>query len=213
MHRSSYDKMSAFRDGHLAGREADPLLVYDLGSCEVSGGSYRPLFDRPPWRYRGIDLERGNNVDVVVRDPYRWREIPSETADVVVSGQALEHVEFFWVTLLEIRRVLKPGGLCCIIAPSGGPEHRYPVDCWRFFPDGMKSLARYAAFEIVDIYGQEGETGYPDGSDLWRDTVFVGRKPFQSPVASLRENVRRHLLRVLTVPRRRREGRGKDGPS
>lgn len=212
MHRSSYDKMAAFRDRYLAGREASSLLIYDLGSCEVSGGSYRPLFDRPPWRYRGIDLAPGNNVDVVVRDPYRWREIPSESADVVVSGQALEHIEFFWVTLLEVRRVLKPGGLCCIIAPSGGPEHRYPVDCWRFFPDGMASSARYAALEVLDIYGQEGETGYPDGSDLWRDTVLVGKKPIDSPVGRLREKTRRELIRFLTVPRRPAAGHERGSP-
>ncbi len=212
MHRSSYDKMSAFRDRHLAGLGDAPLLIYDLGSCEVSGGSYRPLFDRPPWRYRGIDLAPGPNVDVVVRDPCRWREIPSRSADVVVSGQALEHAAFFWVVLLEVRRVLKPGGLCCIIAPSAGPEHRYPVDCWRFFPDGMAALARFAALEALEIYSQDGDTGYPDGSDLWRDTVLVGRKPFDSPAGRLRESARRCLLRALTVPRAVKGGGGKERP-
>ena len=198
--------MTAFRDRHLAGREASPLLIYDLGSCEVSGGSYRPLFDRPFWRYRGIDLAPGKNVDVVVRDPYRWREIQSESADVVVSGQALEHAAFFWIVMLEVWRVLKPGGLCCIIAPSGGPEHRYPVDCWRFFPDGMDALARYAAFEVLDLYSQKGVTGYPDGSDLWQDTVLVGEKPFFSAAGRLRESVRRCVLRAMTVPRQRGQG-------
>ena len=29
-------------------------------------------------------------------------------------------------------------------APSRGPEHRYPNDCWRFYPDGYRALAKYA---------------------------------------------------------------------
>ena len=32
-------------------------------------------------------------------------------------------------------RVLVPGGLACIIAPGAQGVHRFPVDCWRFYPD------------------------------------------------------------------------------
>ena len=34
----------------------------------------------------------------------------------------------------NIERVLKPSALCCIIAPSSGPEHKHPVDCLAFIP-------------------------------------------------------------------------------
>ncbi len=53
-----------------------------------------------------------------------------------------EHTEFFWLTMREMKHALKPGGLCCIIAPSAGPEHQYPVDCWRVYPDGLRAAAR-----------------------------------------------------------------------
>ena len=76
-----------------------------------------------------MDMTPGKNVDIVLPSPYRWRGIESNSVDVLISGQAFEHIEFFWITMLEIARVLKPGGLCCIIAPSGGAEHKYPVDC------------------------------------------------------------------------------------
>ena len=94
-----------------------------------------------------MDLSEGENVDLVLSDPYSWSEIRSSSVDVFVSGQAFEHIEFFWQTMLEIARALKPGGLCCIIAPSGGPEHKYPLDCWRFYPDGFRALARYAGLD------------------------------------------------------------------
>jgi SAM-dependent methyltransferase len=185
--------MLAFREKYLERRKNEPLFILDLGSLDVNG-SYREYFEISPWRYRGLDTAAGKNVDIVLQDPYNWREIRPGSADVVVSGQAFEHIEFFWLTMLEIARVLKPEGLCCLIAPSGGSEHRYPVDCWRFYPDGFTALARFASLEILEVYSQNGATGYSDGSDVWRDTVFVGRKPASSKLSSLKNDFRRYLL-------------------
>ena len=69
--------------------------------------------------------------------------------DALISGQAFEHVKFFWLTWMEMVRTLKPGGFIFLIAPSRGPEHRYPVDCWRFYPDSYRALADRAASEVT----------------------------------------------------------------
>jgi hypothetical protein len=50
----------------------------------------------------------------------------------------------FWLVFLEIMRVLKPDGLFYLNAPSAGSFHRYPVDCWRFYPDSGKALVQWA---------------------------------------------------------------------
>jgi hypothetical protein len=42
-----------------------------------------------------VDLSAGPNVDVVLRDPYDWRELSAASADVVIFGQTFEHTEFF----------------------------------------------------------------------------------------------------------------------
>jgi len=168
--------MKRFVADYLGRKEALPLNIYDLGSSAI-GGSYRSFLDKEHWLYTGIDLTPGENVDLVLSDPYNWLEIKSNSIDVLVSGQTFEHIEFFWRTILEIARVLKPEGLCCIIAPSRGPEHKYPVDCWRFYPDGLRSLARYANLEVLEASTQKEDLGYPDGSDEWGDTVLVARKP------------------------------------
>lgn len=188
--------MLAFRKKYLNGRESEPLFILDLGSLDVTG-SYRGYFEASSWRYCGIDMAAGKNVDMVLQDPYHWREIKSASADVVVSGQAFEHIEFFWLTMLEIARVLKPEGLCCLIAPSGGFEHRYPVDCWRFYPDGFAALARFASLDVAEVYTQHETTGYPDGSDIWQDTVLVCRKPVLPRAALWKKDFRRYLLRRL----------------
>jgi SAM-dependent methyltransferase len=62
------------------------------------------------------------------------------SVDVVLSSSCFEHSEFFWLLFLEILRVLRPEGLFYLNAPSNGPFHRYPVDCWRFYPDSGNAL-------------------------------------------------------------------------
>jgi SAM-dependent methyltransferase len=200
MHRSSLDKMRAFKNKYLEDRREESLLILDLGSLDVNG-SYREYFDISPWTYQGIDTVSGNNVDIVIRNPYNWREIESNLADVLISGQAFEHIEFFWITMLEIARVLKPGGLCCIIAPSGGFEHRYPVDCWRFYPDGFSALARFARLKVIEVSTQWApDAQYTDTSNVWQDTMLVCEKPCLSPWKARLGQIRRGLLhRVLIL--------------
>ncbi len=191
--------MEAFRQRYLAGRENDSLCIYDLGSQDVNG-SYRPLFSNARWKYVGIDMAEGDNVDVVLHTPYVWREIAGKSADVVISGQAFEHIQYFWITMLEIARVLKPGGVCCIIAPSSGPEHRYPMDCWRFYPDGMRSLAEFARLEAIDVTTQWEDEGYDDGSDWWHDTMLVCRKQNRGFLLNTKiDAVRWFQHRVMTM--------------
>jgi hypothetical protein len=31
-------------------------------------------------------------------------QVASDSADVVISGQAFEHIQYFWITMLEIAR-------------------------------------------------------------------------------------------------------------
>jgi SAM-dependent methyltransferase len=185
--------MTAFRDRYLSDRVTDPLRILDVGSLDVNG-SYREIFSKPPWAYIGLDQTAGKNVDIVLRTPYVWTEVASGSADVVISGQAFEHIQYFWITILEIARVLRAGGLCCLLAPSSGPEHRYPVDCWRFYPDGMIALAQFAQMEILEVVTQWENVGDAE-SDLWHDSMLVCRKPDHGTWLHLKAAFRRWVQR------------------
>ena len=199
MHQSSYDKVLEFRRCFLAGREGRPLRIVDVGSLDVNG-SYRPIFDVPAWQYTGVDLAPGSNVDVVLGHPYRWRELPSGSADVLVSGQAFEHISQPWAAILEVARVLAPGGVCCIVAPSSGPEHRYPLDCWRIYPDGFVSLAALAELEVLQATTQWEDAGYTDGSDTWHDSILIARRPRLGAFDELKASTKRWLrLQTMTI--------------
>jgi SAM-dependent methyltransferase len=200
MHKHSLDTMARFRRDYVDARRNEPLVIVDIGSADLNG-SYRELFALPPWRYVGVDLAAGENVDVVLSDPYRWRELGSASTDVVVCGQTFEHTEFFWETMLEIARILKPRGLCCIIAPSSGPEHRFPRDCWRIFADGFSAVARYAGLEVVDVQTQWADLpDYDSESNKWHDSVLIARKPVLPLGAKLRWWVYACLKRLVRPP-------------
>ena len=82
--------------------------------------------------------------------------------------------------MAEIIRVTKQGGIICIIAPNGFGEHRYPVDCWRFFTDGMVALAKFYNLEIIHAHTNAA----PNTSDIeWyseecADSMLIARKPY-----------------------------------
>jgi len=195
VHRSSFDKMMAFRDGYLAPYITDSLAILDVGSAAVTegAGSYRMLFE-PPWRYVGLDASAGWNVDIVVQDPYSWAELEDASFDVVVSGQAFEHIEWPWLTILEITRVLKVNGLAVIAAPSAGAVHRYPLDCWRFYPDAFPALARFAGLDVVECH-TDRNYAYPECAE-WGDVFAVLQRPMRGTADEIIVAERRKLVQT-----------------
>jgi hypothetical protein len=156
---------------HIGGEFLDSretVVVLDLGASNING-SYRPIFSGPKFGYVGADLVEGPGVDLVLRDPYKI-PLPDASVDVVLSGQMLEHCEFFWLAFVEMCRVVKPDGFLFVIAPSTGDIHRYPVDCYRFLPDAFQALAKYANCVLVEAWRDE--------RGPWRDLVGVFRRAF-----------------------------------
>lgn len=145
-----------------------------------------------------MDIEPGLNVDVVVADPYDWAEIGSGSVDVVTCSEVFEHAEFFWITMLEIARVLKGNGLAFITSPGGGPRHRFPVDCWRFYDDAFPALARYAGLSLLEAQVQ-WVPAYRKGIQ-WRDSSAVMQKPARDPAGARLDAARAVIGRSLRGP-------------
>ncbi|MDG9667332.1 class I SAM-dependent methyltransferase [Hahella sp. CR1] len=80
-------------------------------------------------RYEGIDVYRGKNVDIV----YDGGEIPvpDETYDLIFSSSVLEHVKDINITLKEIERILKEGGVFISVVPFTNHVHGAPFDFHR----------------------------------------------------------------------------------
>ena len=165
MHPTSLELMRQFIRDYLPDDGAESLL--DVGSQNVNG-TYRPLFTGRVLRYVGLDVAPGAGVDIVVADPYDWSELRDNSFDLVISGQAMEHIERPWETVGQMSRKVRPGGTVCVIVPSCGPEHRYPVDCYRFLPDGVRALGRMNGLDELQIeYRRDAD---------WGDVMGVFRK-------------------------------------
>lgn len=169
MDHVSMNTMKGLRDKHLSALSAH-LMVLDVGAMDAQDGqygTYRQLFPAPGYTYHGLDIEAGPNVDIVVPEHYVWGI--TEQYDVVISGQCLEHVEWPWLTMEQIAKSLKPGGLHFNIVPSTGPVHRFPIDTYRYHLDGMAALCKWADLEVIELQSKS--------DSIWNNTVLVARKP------------------------------------
>lgn len=181
MHASSLENMQRCYEQYLAQSallSKPRLRVLDIGGANVNG-SYADIFAAPKFTYTAVDMAPGEGVDVVLDDPYKL-PFDDGSADIVLSGQCFEHAEFFWLSFAEMARVVGDEGLIFLIVPSGGPIHRYPVDCYRFYPDSMTALAKYADIPLVACWH--------DNRGPWNDLVAVFSRGFKPD-----EEVR-HLL-------------------
>jgi len=120
--------------------------ILDLGSYDMHGYNARDVFTAG-WQYTGADIAPGPNVDIVI--PAN-AETPLGAFDVVVSLNAIEHVEdpfrFFRFAVSNLKR----WGWLFIMAPFSFEYHRHPVDCWRFSPDTFNYLCRQNAIELIE---------------------------------------------------------------
>ena len=154
-------------------------IVLDIGSyCFSNRPTYRDVFSGNRFNYIGLDMVEGPNVSIAVKTPYKWSEVDDNFCDILISGQAFEHIEFPWLTIVEIARVVKPGGLICIIAPNGLGFHRFPVDCWRYYSDAMVALAKWGGLEILHTSTNLAPKGAsPQWYGNWQDCMLIARKP------------------------------------
>jgi ubiquinone/menaquinone biosynthesis C-methylase UbiE len=75
--------------------------------------------------------------------------LPDGKFDIIVSGNVMEHVRDIWIWLDELKRILKKGGVIITIIPTSIDYHPAPYDCWRIYPEGMKTLMVHKNLEIL----------------------------------------------------------------
>ena len=93
---------------------------------------------RDIWEASRLDLPRAGSRRRVrsrrrARRPWIF-PLEDDSYDAVISGQMLEHNAFFWLTFLEMARVLKMGGLMIHIAPSRGARAPRPAGLLAVLP-------------------------------------------------------------------------------
>ncbi|MGR1222585.1 methyltransferase domain-containing protein [Aeromonas veronii] len=158
--------------------------VVEIGSQDVNGSLKDFFVCQENINYTGLDFATGKNVDIVIDDPYLL-PLNNESVDVIISSSCFEHSEFFWLSFCEMLRVLKVGGLVYINVPSNGYIHRYPVDCWRFYPDSGMALVNWGnrcgyEVKLLESFISSQHSDAPE--DRWNDFVAVFSKGENSTV-------------------------------
>ena len=168
----------------LARVPGDNLSVLDLGGRIQP---YRALLGARLQRYVAVDLRKSPLV-VLVADGSHLPLAPS-SFDMVLCTQVLEYVPDPAAVIAEIYRVLKPGGLLFLSAPSVFPRDS-DQDVWRFLPGSLRLLlSSFMELEIV-----------PEGTSLagFFRTVCVCLQIFIKP-EFLRVVSRSTLVPVLNL--------------
>ena len=128
----------------------DGAAVLDVG---CGNRPYEGLFKN--CSYIGLDVENSGR-SMALKQPdyfYDGKKIPfkSESFDVLLSTQVLEHVANPPALLNEMFRVLKVGGVLIISLPFVFPEHEQPFDYYRFTRFGVVELLEGAGFQVQEI--------------------------------------------------------------
>jgi len=120
--------------------------VSDLKTLEV-GAFGSPSYGKYFTNKIGLDIRPGPGVDVVgsvYELPFNDNEF-----DNVLLMVVIEHLEEPQKAILEIKRVLKPGGKILVSVPFMFPMHDTPNDFWRFTKYGLMYL--FKDWEIVEV--------------------------------------------------------------
>ncbi len=133
------------------GQSMPAPAVLEIGSRNVSGIMRRDIFPHCS-EYVGLDILPGEGVDIV-GDVHRLSEAcPDHHFDLVYGISVFEHLLFPWKAVLEINRVMKPGGYIHVSSHPAWPAHELPWDFWRYQSNGFHALFnKYTGFEIVSL--------------------------------------------------------------
>lgn len=135
--------------------------------------TYQSIINDSSITWDTLDLRNDHRLTYQALSEYSF-PVPDNSYDIVLSGQVLEHVRKIWVWIKEVARICKKDGLIITISPVSWPYHEAPHDCWRAFPEGMKSLYDEASLQVIFSAWQSLEAQH------YRNTI-PGRSPHDQP--------------------------------
>lgn len=118
-------------------------------ALDVGGGRglLRDEVSRRGWKYVNLDISRSDTHEPSLIADALHLPLRSNSFDLVISKDTLEHFTEPPIVVSEIKRVLKVGGVLIIWVPFMHPFHG--DDLYRFSPLGLQYLLK--DFDIISI--------------------------------------------------------------
>lgn len=137
--------------------EIENKRILEVGSLNVNG-SLRPLIEHyNPKEYIGVDIAKGQGVDIVCDVTGLSEKFLPESFDVVISTELLEHVRDWRMAITNIKGVCKQEGVILITTRSRGfVYHGYPYDFWRYQSEDMRFIFQDCQIEALEEDSQKG---------------------------------------------------------
>jgi SAM-dependent methyltransferase len=122
--------------------------VLEVGSRETGWtSSFRKFYSGS--EYIGIDLEQGDNVDMIVDLAAGTAGLQQGHFDLAICCSVLEHVPRPWVFAEHLTSLVRTGGALYMSVPWVWSFHAYPDDYYRFSWRGVVEL--FPGFEWTKV--------------------------------------------------------------
>lgn len=137
----------------------------DVGSRSVSGDIREVLTKINS--YKGLDMIDGDNVNIVMNAHDIKEKMEADSYDLIFCFDTFEHDSAFWITLENIKYILKPGGYLLLGAPGRNcPFHEHPSDYWRFMKPSFVDVF-FEDMEDVFIDEQRDDENHPLEDEIY----------------------------------------------
>lgn len=147
----------------LTGLKEGELL--DIGS---GTGHFLAEMKKSGWNTRGVEINDKarlyaiNSLGLDVTSPQKITLLPDRNFDCITLWHVLEHFHDLYGYALEMKRLLKPDGICVIALPnciSYDAKHYkkfwaafdVPRHLWHFSPASFSYFTRKSGFNVIDI--------------------------------------------------------------
>jgi len=123
--------------------------LVEIGSRARCGVIRNDIFEGKD--YVGVDVLPGENVTLLADAHHLSRHFEPESVDAVFSLNTFEHLAMPFQVILEINKILRPGGLIYLDAPQTIGLHEMPWDFFRFSDRAWESMLNaHTGFELVE---------------------------------------------------------------
>jgi SAM-dependent methyltransferase len=127
--------------------------LIDVGCGDLM---YRDLFVQQVTQYDTLDIEPRVADVKFIGSVLNMHMIHDNYYDSAICFDVLEHIPDPSKALLEISRILKPGGTLMLSVPHLSRLHEEPNDFFRFTKYGIQHVLENAGFVQIEIISQGG---------------------------------------------------------
>jgi len=103
-----------------------------------------------------LDVRSTNDHATIIGDLQKLSSVDDATYDCVILTQVLQYLDDAAAAVLELRRILAPGGSALVTVPTMAPVDPFSPDVQRFMPIGVRNLFALhfdSAETSVNCYG------------------------------------------------------------